>query len=244
MAITITELLGTDPFSSSRFVINANFFSIKSNFTDLESGLGISIISGNIDVSTAPGGSIKAKVMESKTLNLINPSMSNTIMLTGSTGAIVAQNITANAIVTAAIDAGKVNIGTNASVFDGQVTFNEMVIETGGSAINKVDVGIPSTPTTDTHTVINDDRVVIFDVTGSTLSIVPDASLLDGHVVTLINKNAASKQLDTANIYDFSSGTITFAGNYKSAITLMWCDAVGPAADKWIIIGSSNMTIT
>jgi len=70
MSIIVTELLGTDSFSGSRLSINANFQSLKGEVETLETNLGISTASGNIDVSAATGGQIKGKVGAFNTLTL------------------------------------------------------------------------------------------------------------------------------------------------------------------------------
>jgi hypothetical protein len=123
------------------------------------------------------------------------------------------------------------------SIFNGEVTFNALVKVTDGLAYNHVDIG-----TTSTHTVINSDRVILFTLSvlsPGALVLTPDPQLVDGHVVTLVDKTNVPTTLDTTYIMG-TWGSITFtADGYKSCITLMW----SVANNKWIIIGSSNITI-
>lgn len=63
MAVTITELLGTDSISGSRLKINANFLLLENAYNDLEDTFNINVLTGSLDVSTATSGQIKAKSM-------------------------------------------------------------------------------------------------------------------------------------------------------------------------------------
>ena len=239
MAIVITEILGTDPFSGSRIIINSNFSALKTEVESLETNLGISVASGNIDISAATGGQIKAKVGAFNTMQLPATGVAN-ITLTGTTGVITAKVITlATSITSPTVNADNLTLSAlGSSVFNGEVTLNSLTKINDGLAYNKVNIG-----TTSTHTVINSDRVVLFTLnvlSPGALVLTPDPSLVDGHVVTLVDTSAVATTLDTAYIMGFATGSITFAAaGYKSSITLMWS-----LADlKWIIIGSSNMTI-
>ena len=238
MAIVITDILGTDPFSGSRIVINANFQSLKTELDALEANLGISVSSGNIDISAAIGGQIKAKTGAFNTLQLPATGVPN-ITLTGSSGAIVGKTLslaTSATIPSLSVDSLTAS-SLGSSVFNGEVTFNALTKVTDGLALNKVNIG-----TTSTHTVINSDCVVLFTLnvlSPGALILTPDPSLVDGHVVTLVDTSSVATTLDTTYIMG-TWGSITFAADgYKSCITLMW--SLSDA--KWIIIGSSNMTI-
>ena len=237
--IVITEILGTDPFSGSRIVINANFQSVKTEIDSLEANLGISVASGNIDISAATGGQIKAKVGAFNNIQLPATGIPN-ITMTGATGAIVGKTLslaTSASIPTINVD----NLTTSTlgqSIFNGEATFNALVKITDGLAYNAVNVG-----TVSSHTVINNDRVILFTLnvfSPGALQLTPDPQLVDGHVVTLVDTSNVPTTLDISLILGFASGSITFApAGYKSSITLMWS-----LADlKWIIISSSNMTI-
>lgn len=238
MAIVITEILGTDPFSGSRIVINANFQSILGEITALEANLGISVASGNIDISTATGGAFKAKTGAFNSIQLPSTGIPN-ITLTGTTGAIVGTTLslgTSAAIPTVSSDNLTMS-SLGQSVFNGGVTFNALVKVTDGLAYNYINLG-----TVNSHTVINTDRVLLFTLnvlSPGALILTPDPSLVDGHVVTLVDTSTVATTLDTTHIMG-TWGSITFdAAAYKSSITLMYSVSFG----KWIIIGASNMTI-
>jgi hypothetical protein len=61
MAVTITELLGTDSISGSRLKLNANFLLLENAYNDLEDSFNINVLTGSLDVSNATSGQIKAK---------------------------------------------------------------------------------------------------------------------------------------------------------------------------------------
>jgi len=85
MAITITEILGTDSISGSRLTINANFLLLENAYNDLEDTFNINVLTGSLDVASASSGQIKAKSL--MTNSLIMPvSGSPTIQIYG-TGA-------------------------------------------------------------------------------------------------------------------------------------------------------------
>jgi hypothetical protein len=237
--IVITELLGTDPFSGSRIVINANFQSILSEINLLENNLGISVSSGNIDISAATGGQIKAKTGAFNNIQLPSTGVAS-ITLNGTTGAIVGNTIsvatTASLPTLASNNLTMSSLGQ--SIFNGAATFNSLVKITDGLAYNKVSI------TSSEHTVINSDRVIIVTLaltSPGALILTPDPSLVDGHVVTIVDaSNYVGTVLDTTYILGFNSGSITFNQYaYKSSITLQW----SLSDNKWIVIGSSNMTI-
>lgn len=239
MSIVITEILGTDPFSGSRIVINSNFLSIKTEVELLENNLGISVASGNIDISSATGGQIKAKTGAFNNIQLPVSGVPN-IILTGATGAIVGKTLslgTSAAIPTLTTD----NLTTSSlgqSIFNGQSSFNSLVKINDGLAYNKIAI------TSSEHTVINNDRVLIVTLaltSPGALILTPDPSLVDGHVITIVDaSNFVGTVLDTTFILGFSSGSITFSQfAYKSCITLQW----SLSDNKWFIIGSSNMAI-
>lgn len=234
---TISTILGTDPFSGSRIVINANFEALKNTLDDIETNFGLSIISGNIDISAAIGGQILAKTLGVNTI-VLPASGTPAITLTGATGLIEADDI----VLTASIEAptGEFDNLTmsalGSSTFNGQVTFNELVKLYDGVARNRIDIGAVAA-----HTVLNSDCTVIFENDGSsppTLTLSADPSLVDGHEITLIDKSADVTTLVSTDILGFSTATIQFSGEpYKSAITLQW--SVSDAA--WLVTSSSNM---
>ena len=239
MALVITELLGTDSLSGSRFTINANFNSLKDEVNNIISVYGLSLASGNIDVSLATGGSIKGKIGGFNSI-VLPANGAPTITLTGSTGAMVGSKLTLNTslttpIVNISLGGAFNNQGT--STFDGASTFNDTVNIQNGLIYSKIDLGI-----TGTHTVLNSDRVIIFDCATSpgSMTLTPDGALIDGHIIQLVKKGTGVCFLDPTNILGFSTSSIDFAvAPYKSSITLQWDSANA----KWIIIASSNMTI-
>lgn len=85
MAITITEILGTDSISGSRLTINANFLLLENAYNDLEDTFNINVLTGSMDVSSASSGQIKAKSLISNSL-VMPSSGSPTIQIYG-TGA-------------------------------------------------------------------------------------------------------------------------------------------------------------
>jgi len=238
--MVITELLGTESISGSRFTINSNFNSLNDEVTNIESVFGLSLTSGNIDVTAATGGSIKGKIGAFNSLSF--PAAGTpTITLNGATGFMTGVKLTLTSqIITPAVNitlGGALN-NSGTAVFDGVSTFNEIVKILNGLVYSKIDVGV-----TGTHTVLNSDRVIVFDGTTSpgSLSPTPDVALIDGHVITFVKKGTGACLLDPTNILGFSTGSIDFSTSaYKSSITLMWSSADA----KWIIINSSNMTIS
>lgn len=99
MAITITEILGTDSISGSRLTINANFLLLENAYNDLENTFNINVLTGSLDVSSASSGQIKAKSMLTNSL-LMPSSGSPTIQLYGtgaSGGSIIFSNTLAGA---------------------------------------------------------------------------------------------------------------------------------------------------
>lgn len=239
MAIVITEILGTDSISGSRFTINANFNALKAEVESIESVFGLSLSSGNIDVSTATGGSIKGKTGAFNSLSL--PAAGTpTITLTGSSGAITATTLslsTSITVPTVNISLGGTLLNQGSSQFNGTVVFNEFVTFNEGIVYGKIDIG-----STSAHTVLNSDRVIVFDCAASpgSLTLTPDASLVNGHVVTFIHSGSTSCILDVTNILGYTLGSITFSGDpYTSVITLMY----NLATTQWIVIGAVNMTL-
>ena len=85
MAITITEILGTDSISGSRLTINANFLLLENAYNDLENTFNINVLTGSLDVSSATSGQIKAKSLMANSL-VMPSSGSPTIQIYG-TGA-------------------------------------------------------------------------------------------------------------------------------------------------------------
>jgi len=158
MAVTITEILGTDSISGSRLTINANFLLLENAYNDLEDTFNINVLTGSMDVSTATSGQIKAKSLLANTM-VMPSSGSPTIQIYGtgaSAGYIVASNTIAGAT-----GSFSNNLLTNAfsasgpAVFSATATFNNSLVNNGkfimsasGSYINqnrKASVGSATT---------------------------------------------------------------------------------------------------
>jgi hypothetical protein len=238
MSTIITELLGKDPFSGSRIVINANFQALKSTLDDIETNFGLSILSGNIDISTAIGGQILAKTIGVNSIVLPASGTPN-ITLTGSSGLINAIDL----VLTTSIEAPTAEFDNltmsalGSSIFNGGATFNNLVKLYDGVARNRIDIGAVAT-----HTVLNSDCTIIFENNGAsppTLTLTADPSLVDGHEITLVDKSSDVTTLISTSILGFTTSTIQFSGSpYKSAITLQW----SVSDSKWFVTSSSNMT--
>lgn len=94
MAITITEILGTDSISGSRLTLNANFLLLENAYNDLENTFNINVLTGSLDVSSATSGQIKAKALLANSL-IMPASGSPTIQILGTgvnSGFIIASN--------------------------------------------------------------------------------------------------------------------------------------------------------
>jgi hypothetical protein len=99
MAITITEILGTDSISGSRLTINANFLLLENAYNDLEDTFNINVLTGSMDVSSASSGQIKAKSLLANSL-VMPSSGSPTIQVYGtgaSAGFMIASSTVASA---------------------------------------------------------------------------------------------------------------------------------------------------
>ena len=99
MAITITEILGTDSISGSRLTINANFLLLENAYNDLENTFNINVLTASLDVSSASSGQIKSKSLLTNSL-VMPASGSPTIQIYGtgaSGGSIVFTNTVAGA---------------------------------------------------------------------------------------------------------------------------------------------------
>jgi hypothetical protein len=99
MAVTITEILGTDSISGSRLTINANFLLLENAYNDLEDTFNINVLTGSLDVSSASSGQIKAKAFLSNSM-VMPSSGSPTVQIYGtgaSAGFMIASNTIAGA---------------------------------------------------------------------------------------------------------------------------------------------------
>ena len=146
MAVTITEILGTDSISGSRLTINANFLLLENSYNDLENTFNINVLTGSLDVSSATSGQIKAKSMLSNSM-VMPSSGSPTVEIYGtgaSAGFIVASSTVASATgifsnvlqVNALSSTGAAVFGATAS-FQGQTNINgALTFGASGSIVN------------------------------------------------------------------------------------------------------------
>lgn len=146
MAVTITEILGTDSISGSRLTINANFLLLENSYNDLENTFNINVLTGSLDVSSATSGQIKAKSMLSNSM-VMPSSGSPTVEIYGtgaSAGFVVASSTVAAATgifsnvlqVNALSSTGAAVFGATAS-FQGQTNINgSLTFGASGSIVN------------------------------------------------------------------------------------------------------------
>lgn len=138
MAITITEILGTDSISGSRLTINANFLLLENAYNDLENTFNINVLTGSLDVSSATSGQIKAKALLANSL-VMPSSGSPTIQIYGtgaSGGFIVASSTVAGAtgIFSNVLQANTLSASGTAT-FGATATFNSVMNVEGRMSI-------------------------------------------------------------------------------------------------------------
>lgn len=138
MAITITEILGTDSISGSRLTINANFLLLENAYNDLENTFNINVLTGSLDVSSATSGQIKAKSLLANSL-VMPSSGSPTIQIYGtgaSGGFIVASSTVAGAtgIFSNVLQANTLSASGTAT-FGATATFNSVLNVEGRMSI-------------------------------------------------------------------------------------------------------------
>lgn len=246
MSTVITDILGSDSFSGSRIMLNANFQAFKNGLDTLGSvyNMDVSFAStGNIDVSAAAVGQIKAKIGSFNTFSMVPPLPAPqvpTITLNGTSGTIVGGAASLSSVlspVMSCISGGVTGILTvdNITTTAGGVNiFSGLVKNLGGVAISKIDAGAVIT-----YPVVNGDRVIIFDASIGTLTLTT-TGLVDGHTITLISKNVTGgDRISPSNLKGSFTSAIFIGTAYKSSITLMYSLSDG----KWIVLSSSNMTI-
>lgn len=146
MAVTITEILGTDSISGSRLTINANFLLLENAYNDLENIFNINILTGSLDVSSATSGQIKAKSLISNSL-VMPSSGSPTIQIYGigaSAGHIYSNNtiasatgIFSNTLQTSQFSASETAVFGATAAFSVALNNNgKFIMGTSGSVIN------------------------------------------------------------------------------------------------------------
>lgn len=130
MAITITEILGTDSISGSRLTLNANFLLLENAYNDLENTFNINVLTGSLDVSSATSGQIKARSLLANSL-IMPASGSPTIQILGtgvSGGFIIASSTVAGAtgIFSNVLQANTLSASGTAT-FGATATFNSVL---------------------------------------------------------------------------------------------------------------------
>jgi hypothetical protein len=138
MAITITEILGTDSISGSRLTINANFLLLENAYNDLENTFNINVLTGSLDVSSATSGQIKAKSLLANSL-VMPSSGSPTIQIYGtgaSGGYIVASSTVAGATgIFSNVLQANILSASGAATFGATATFNSVLNVEGRMSI-------------------------------------------------------------------------------------------------------------
>ena len=138
MAVTITEILGTDSISGSRLTINANFLLLENAYNDLENTFNINVLTGSMDVSGASSGQIKAKSFISNSL-VMPSSGSPTIEIYGtgaSAGFVVASSTVAGAtgIFSNVLQVNSLSV-TGAATFGATASFQAPAVMNGALTI-------------------------------------------------------------------------------------------------------------
>ena len=134
MAITITEILGTDSISGSRLTINSNFLLLENAYNDLEDTFNINVLTGSMDVSAASSGQIKAKSFIGN--SLVMPSSGTPTIQAYGTGA-SAGNITASGTIAGGTGLFSTFLSTNGmsasgpAVFGATATFSTVAVNDG-----------------------------------------------------------------------------------------------------------------
>ena len=138
MAITITEILGTDSISGSRLTINANFLLLENAYNDLENTFNINVLTGSLDVSNATSGQIKAKALLANSL-VMPASGAPTIQIYGtgaSGGFIVASSTVAGATgIFSNVLQANILSASGAATFGATASFNSVLNVEGRMSI-------------------------------------------------------------------------------------------------------------
>lgn len=121
MAITITEILGTDSISGSRLTINSNFLILENAYNNLENVFNINVLTGSIDVSSANSGQIKAKSFIGNNITL--PSSGTPLVQLSGTGP-SAGNISVSGTISGATASFSSFVSTNGMSVSGNSSFS------------------------------------------------------------------------------------------------------------------------
>lgn len=246
MAVTITEMLGTDSIAGSRLTINSNFLLLENAYNDLEDTFNINVLTGSMDVSTATSGQIKAKTLIANTL-VMPSSGSPTVQIYGtgaSAGYVVASNTIAGATGTFSnILLTNAFSTSGASTFGATATFNSVTVSNGrnilgvtGTFVNsnrKAAVGasttFPSAPLAgltgsfdNPYVPTLQENVVYIDssyVSGSTAGFFMQASTGSGVAVSGIPAGFTLTLIDTATTPGKIATGITGTANYYTGFS-------------------------
>jgi len=235
--VTVTDMLGVFPFGQSRIIINTNINALADEINNFETAFGISIASGNLDVSSATGGVIKAKQYLGNYLQF-PVSGPASIVLDGTTGNISGANVTASTSITVPLLTVTNLVGaiSGSATFNSPSSFIDLAEFLGGYSRGvALDLG-----TITSHTVLNSDNILIFDAAvAQAVTLTPDVQLVDGHEITLIYKGSnAGVNIPSTSLV--GSLTATFGtGGYASSVTLVYQLSSG----LWLVTGLVNATL-
>lgn len=145
--ITIQEILGTDSIAASRLTINSNFLLVENEINDLENTFNINVVTGSMDISQATSGQLKAKTFFANQATF--PASGTATVNIYGTGASAG-----NASFSGTVSSGQISVSGTGSFnqinasgaavfsstgrFDGDVTFNDAIIQgSTGTYIDK-----------------------------------------------------------------------------------------------------------
>ena len=232
-------MLGTDPFGQSRITINTNIDALGNEINNFELVFGISLISGNMDVSGATGGVIKAKQLLGNSLQL--PATGPAVVTADGTSGIVACNIlnAATSVNTATVSTTTLTVlSSGAATFASPATFNALgSFLSGFSRGAASDIGLVTA-----YTVNNYNNVIIFDAAASQAVVLTAGSLVDGHEIILIYKGSnTGVNIPAACLV--GGRTATFAVSsapYACSVTLVYQASSG----LWLVTAAVNVVVS
>jgi hypothetical protein len=239
--VVITQILGTDSVSASRVIFNANFNALKAEVDNIESVFGMSLVTGNLDMSANTGGEIKANKFAGKRIELFDSTFTTPqVQINITPGAISAISLTASGSVVSPIGEFNSSLTAQDTSINGFLDINGYSRIKGGMKVRYSDISAISTGEgIHQHIVMPADAIlhIGFTMASRVLDLSVDASIEDGHIVTLINKGTTDFILSSGNILGMQE--ITLYKNYSSSITLQYMTAQG----SWVVLSNSNASI-